>query len=674
VITLSNGIVSLTLDDQARLVSFENVKSGKGNIISRPRPIFRCVLQNGENWEDMAYAENAEMTMAVSGDTATIQASALNTRMGKQDIQLALTIRLEGEKALFGAVIDNHSNATVNDFYFPCIGAIKTLGEGKPGLLYPDLYGEYHTDICNELADLQTWDGQQELTRPYPYSLSMQWMSLIDQKQCLYMAAHDSLFHATSLRAIGSEDRDVTLEIDKMAFVAPGEKWAAPEYVVWLYEGAWQDGADEYAAWAKTWRHPVTPKKWMQEMNGYFLVINKQQFGDEIWPYEEIPHLYDQALEHGCDTVGLFGWYQTGHDNYYPDLEVSHTMGGEELLRKGIKNIQERGGHVTLYHQGHLMDVGSPFYKEIGHKLEGKSRWGTPYFEQYNKYSESDYLRQYTKKTFSTVCPWCKEWHELMQEKTHWIHGFGADGVLFDQIGGISPTPCFDQSHGHTKPSLSYAQGRLKLLPAIRQAADEHENFAFMTETNTDVYSQFIDCIHGIGSRTGAKGERASFQEKKRPMVFNCPEMFRHCFPETISTLRNSRPYLHPRMADYALCYGFRFELELRYLKDKRFVDANQHPEWKEHAQAVCALRKKHMNLLLKGAYSCDRELAKLNPVLHHGVFTNGNEKCLVLWNDTDEAISLNLGSHKVDRWETAENAGEGAPDTVPANTAIVLF
>ena len=94
-IALSNGILALTLDDHAHLISFENLKTGKGNIIARPRPIFRCVLQNGENWEDMAYAEKAEMTTVVSGDTATIQVSALNTRMGRQNIELTLTIRLE---------------------------------------------------------------------------------------------------------------------------------------------------------------------------------------------------------------------------------------------------------------------------------------------------------------------------------------------------------------------------------------------------------------------------------------------------------------------------------------------------------------------------------------------------------------------------------------------------
>ena len=673
--TICNDFISLTLNDKAYLTSLENLKNGKGNVIARPRPIFRAVLQNGENWEDVVFADNCDMSIAAEGECLTVQVNKVGTNMGEQDIRMTLTLRLDGEKVHCGAVIDNHSQTTLNDFFYPCVGAIKTLGEGKPGLLYPELYGEYHTDIISELSNAQNWDGWCELVKPYPYTLSMQWMTLIDGEQCLYLTGHDSLFHASSLRAVGGEEEDVTLEMGKLGFVEPGETWECPEYVMWLYEGAWQQGADEYRAWASTWRKPVTPKKWMQDMNGYFLVINRQQYGDINWPYEEIPKLYDQAVEHGCDTVGLFGWFESGHDNKYPDLEVSHSMGGEQLLKDGIKAVHDKGGHVTLYYQGHLIDVGTDFYKNRGgEQMAGKSWWGTPYWEEYSKYSESDFLRRYSRKMFVTVCPWCEEWHQLMAGRADWVRSFGADGILYDQIGGINPTPCFDKSHGHSKPSLSYSQGRMKLLPAIRKSVDKYDEYSFMTETITDIYSQYIDCIHGIGSRTGGKAERASFCANQRPMVFNFAEMFRYCFPDNISTLRNPRPYLHPRMADYALTYGFRFEVELRYLKDKAFVESNSHPEWKEHAQAVCALRRKYADLLLHGVYSNDPALAKANPALVHGVFTNGDKKCVVVWNDADEALPVDLTGYKALRWATAYEEGEGSMETIPANTAVVFF
>ena len=672
--TISNSFISMTVDGRARLTALQNLRTGKGNIISRPVSLFRAVLINGENWEDVAFAGDAHLCIAAQGNTMTVRADRLTTRMGTQEILLTLTLRLDGEKVRFGARIENRSDTIVNDFYYPCIGAIKTLGEGRPGLLYPNNYGEYHADIIDELSARQTWDGQCELTTPYPYTLSMQWMTLIDGEQCLYLAGHDSRFYASSLRAVGGEERDVTLEMGKMAYVEPGETWTCPEYVLWLYEGAWQQGADEYRDWATTWRRPVTPRRWMQDMNGYFLVINRQQFGDTLWPYEEIPALYDLAQEHGCDALGLFGWFESGHDNRYPDLEVSASMGGEELLREGIRTVQDRGGHVTLYVQGHLIDMETRFYRSGGQAMEGKSRWGTPYYEQYSKYAESDFLRFYSRKIFVTVCPWCRDWHALMAERAQWVRSFGADGILYDQIGGINPTPCFDKTHGHSKPSLSYTQGRLKLLPAIRESVDRHSGYAFMTETITDVYSQYIDCIHGIGSWSGAKAERADFLAHRHPAVFNAPEMFRHTFPETISTLRNARPYLDPRMANYALCYGFRFEVELRYLKDRQFVEENRHPEWKAYARAVCALRRKHASLLLNGRYRCDPSITRANPALLHGFFTDGDAACIVLWNDTDEAQPVHAGKYAVTRWETPDEEGEGMPKHVAPNSVVVLF
>ncbi|MEG0768227.1 MAG: hypothetical protein RR482_10960, partial [Clostridia bacterium] len=77
------------------------------------------------------------------------------------------------------------------------------------------------------------------------------------------------------------------------------------------------------------------------------MVINKQQFGKECFPYDQLPALYKTAQAHGCDVLGLFGWYDTGHDNGYPNLEPSPTMGGVEGLAKGIAAVQAMGGHVT---------------------------------------------------------------------------------------------------------------------------------------------------------------------------------------------------------------------------------------------------------------------------------------------------------------------------------------
>ena len=675
-VTLNNGILSLALDEKAQLTHFENVAAGTGNLIVRPEPIFQVILATGDDWEDTFYARDADLTVQTDGEQIVIDVRALHNRKGDRDVRIRMTMRLQGDQVSFGAQIDNRSGSTVVDFYYPCLGAMNALDGQRPGLAWPRQYGEYHTDIIAELRSSTLRDGLFELSETYPGHLSLPWIALKGGRDCLFLCSRDPQFQATAFRAVSHEEGELSLMLDKMAFVRPGACWEAPECLAALYEGSWQKGAEDYRDWANaTWRHRVTPKQWVRDMHGYFLVIEKQQFGDILWPYDQIPALYEQAKSYGCDTLGLFGWYESGHDNMYPDLEVSTSMGGEAKLREGIDAVHKAGGHVTLYYQGHLIDINSPFYKRRGGDVECKSKWFTPYYEMYNKFSGSEFLKNFTRKTFSTACPYCREWQELMAEKADWIHSLGVDGVLYDQIGGRPPTPCFNTAHGHDNPSDSYSRGRVNLLSRIRSQVDTHEGFAFWTENMVDLYAQYIDCVHGTGNYPDLKpGARAAFTKKGGPMVLKAPEYYRHSFPEDLSTVRNWRPHISPRVANYCLCYGFKYEMELRIEKDLQFLANGGNEAWRQYAFTVSQLRMKHRALLMDGSYACDPAIEKANPALQHGLFTGDGGRCLVLWNDGDETLPIDLAGFAASRWESATDAGEGAPACIGPQCALVLF
>jgi hypothetical protein len=415
-------------------------------------------------------------------------------------------------------------------------------------------------------------------------------------------------------------------------------------------------------------------------MNGYFLVINKQQYGDELWPYDTLPELYEHAMAHGCDTLGLFGWYHSGHDNQYPDLEVSGTLGGEKALKENIKKVQAEGGHVTLYYQGHLMDTGTKFYKEKGHLMEGRTRWNTPYLEEYSKFHNSEYLKKFSRKLFATVCPSCTQWHDLMAKRADWIASFGADGMLYDQIGGMPPYPCFNDEHPHVngRPSLSYTQGRLKLLGRLHDQAKSHgREYAFMTEHETDVYSQFLDALHGIATNPGPPAGRRRDGNSMLNLASSFPEMFRYCFPETILTLRNPNPFLDPRYVNFAFLYGFRYEMELRYLKDRDVIRQDMHREWKEYAFAVGRLRKKYEDVLLTGVYREQEGIQNNNPQILCELFEGETRSAIALWNDTNDIqqVDLSVAGSQIVSWETVDGSGEGMLKLLkPGAVAILLL
>ena len=678
---LQNQYIRLEVDEKARLTHLERLKSGRGNVIVTPADgLFRIVMQAGDNWEDVAFPKDQTYEIAVTGNEMLIRVRKLKTKDHTVSVALQMRVRLEEDKLLFDAEIQNNDTVMVNDFFFPVIGRIQTLSGGKPELLWPNCAGQKIPDIGAHVGTMGGWDAERVMSGTYPGLLSMQWMSLIDDTECLYFAGHDNLFHTSVLRVLGSEEHDVTLEMDKLCFVRAGETWQCPPYVVWLYEGDWHAGVREYMQWADTWRKPVAKADWIRNMNGYFLVINKQQYGDELWPYHTLPELYDLAEAHGCDTLGLFGWYHSGHDNQYPDLEVSPTLGGSDTLRENIKAVQARGGHVTLYYQGHLMDTGTRYYQEKGHLLEGRTRWNTPYLEEYSKYHNSEYLKKFSKKLFATVCPSCTEWHDMMAERADWIASFGANGMLYDQIGGMPPYPCFNDSHPHLhgRPSLSYTQGRLRLLRRLHEQAKSHgSEFAFMTEHETDVYSQFLDALHGIAINPGpATGYRRD-GDPMLTLASPFPQMFRYCFPETILTLRNPKPFLDPRYVNFAFLFGFRYEMELRYLKDQECIRQDAFKEEKEYACAVAKLRKKYADVLLLGTFRDQDGIENKNPAVQCALFAGETRTAVALINDTPDKqpVQLCFDGMRPVMWETICDSGQKMLETLePGQAAVVIL
>lgn len=688
-VTLKNEKLRLDLDDKGRLAWLEDLTSGNGNRIAQPKPICRAAIlrtedaaKMGENKEDAAFCENQDVSVTLEGDTAVVTVKNLKTNMGEKQATLRLTVRLDGDHVRFGGTVTNESDSCIDELFYPCVGALDSLGEGEADLLFPNQSGERVNQIVPVLKHREGRESLHEMAETYPGHLSMSWMMLTDNKNCLYLGAHDPLFHVVSLRAKGDEfgRGGVSLEMDKMCFVKKGETWEIPEFVLRMYQGSWREGADEYAAWASTWRHPIEPTEWMRKLNGYFLVINKQQFGNECWPYDTLPELYDHAQAHGYDCLGLFGWYHTGHDNNYPDLEVSPTMGGAEGLKAGIQAVHEKGGRVTLYYQGHLMDLNSPFYRAEGEKWESKNIWGNPYYEFYPKFCYSDMLRMFSRKAFSTICPSVTKWHGMMAERIDWVASFDADGALYDQIGGMPPYLCFNPAHNHVngKPSLSYTQGRLRLLPAIRQRVAQHEQFAFMSEHITDLYSQFLDCVHGIGSAPSArKGGMTAGPGMRNPTpgAHMMPELFRYCFPGTMITLRNPQPQMDERLVNYGFLYGFKFEMELRYDTDQRFIREDAAPERRRYAKQVSDLRRKYEDFLLLGTFRADEGIERANVYAQTFVSADGR-RAVALWNDTDETVvpEVQLTCGRVSAFATVDGEGEGMPASMAPNSVALLL
>ena len=154
------------------------------------------------------------------------------------------------------------------------------------------------------------------------------------------------------------------------------------------------------------------------------------------------------------------------------------------------------------------------------------------------------------------------------------------------------------------------------------------------------------------------------------------PQLFRYTFPDAMCTVRNPKPYMAERMVNYAVAFGCKFEMELRYLTDQRDIRNDAEPEMRKYARAVADLRRKYEDYLLLGTFRADEGIENDDPSLIATRFLGENGKSvLVLWNDAEETrpVQLKLSGMKAMRYETIVGSGEGMPAFLEANSLAIV-
>jgi hypothetical protein len=674
--TLENGSVRIEIDDQARVVGIVDKHNPGFNLIgSHPEGFWRLNLQKGTSLENMVGSQNQRYRVTTDGKAIVVEVPSV--RMRGQELPIALTFRvtLKGDEIHWSAKVANTSDYTVAEVYMPEIAGLVGLGDAnrKDDLYWPEVLGRKIPDFKStlhpeqdSLANLSVavnrlQDPSIELT--YPSGASMAWTTLNNGRRGLYFAAHDpgALTGAMRAGAHASSGNDLFFSYVKYPFIAPGQTWASADYVVSPYEGDWHVAADKYRAFLQTWRQVRSKPEWVRNTQGMFLVILRQQYGDVMWHYQDLPFLYDQAKKSGLDTVGLFGWTQAGHDNLYPEVHADPEMGGDEGLKAGLSEIAKTGGHSILYLQGALIDPTSKEYPDATAKYAAKNIWGTPYYEFYPKASESSFLHNFSRKAFSPACPGAPGWADLMKSNGKKAMAFNPTGIIYDQIGGMPPYPCF-----HTglegSPSAIFVNGRRSLLDALGTNLHSiRPDAGFMVEHATDVFSQYVDIVHC-----------ARFACFYAPQAF--PELFRYTVPDVIVTARH--PALRPEKAqvNYAFTYGLRFELEIRYRDEIPILRENIHPEMAEYLRRLTQVRARHWNLLGLGRLLNSSLVSSQNGAVRYTLFGDGDSRAVVAWNPSAAAqdARFTLPGYSVQQVDGVNGPGEGSASPLGPNEVRV--
>lgn len=165
--------------------------------------------------------------------------------------------------------------------------------------------------------------------------------------------------------------------------------------------------------------------------------------------------------------------------------------------------------------------------------------------------------------------------------------------------------------------------------------------------------------------------------ESDKPGFINYPELFRYCFPDVIMTIRNPNPFILPRAANFAFTFGLRYEMELRFWKDKDDILADTYAEYREYAGKVTDLRKKYWDVLGYGEFMDETPLVNPNPAVLAKAFVCGDKLALTMWNDSNGCADLKIEvkGYRLIEVSTIEDTWESVPASLlPQQIAIALY
>ena len=476
-----------------------------------------------------------------------------------------------------GRIENNEKGAMLTRFIGPKLPKI-ALDPKTASLYIPEGFGRRVNSFPAKGEKTKPWTGSGAYltleTGLYPSRhFTMPWLALETDAATWYAGVHDA---GARTKKAGVRwyhgEKNADFRFWHLIFVRAGEKWNLPETVFEKLEGNWHAAAKRYRAWYDAARPAVRSATldWTRDLTGWLLVIMKQQNEELMWPYTDIPRLCDVAARNGLNGIGLFGWTVGGHDHLYPDYDADPKMGGAEALRAGIAEAHRRGIRVCIYANGQLQQVGATkFWSEHGDRLAVRKRDGSSYIQTYHKYKDIPVYQ------FALGCLCGEAWYGRMFSLAQQAAGFGADAILYDQLGVQTPFECWGAGHGHPVPAYTHAEERPGFLRRVTAGMlGKNEGFAVFTEglhdSILDTIGMFHACTPGSFMRdvNALRASRASSRAATEPF----PELFRYTFPELVTTTRNPTPMTLRSMVNYAAVFGLRHEIEIRYMPDRAYV------------------------------------------------------------------------------------------------------
>jgi hypothetical protein len=664
---ITNDQVFFSLSADGR--KFELGFAGEAPTLSGGRGLFDMMVALGSRHEWGIAPEEQAAAVTREGGALVARYAKLHHAGAAHDVGIELRFTLDDDSVACEARLDNRSEFVIEEFWFPWIGPFRSLA-AEPAddvLILPDGFGRRVRNPGAHVAQKHTGYMAPDQRRilacgHYPGGpMAMGWFGFYGGGKALGLFSHDESFQTTGLN-IARDTRTTMLSAGfvRYPFLKRGA-WRSPRSLVRLHRGDWHDDAQVYRRWADaTWWSQSPRPKWVDQMHGWQRIIMKHQYGEVFYRYGDLVDVFEGGKPYGITTLFVFGWFKGGHDNGYPSYEADDALGGEAALRKAIAEVQQRGGRVILYANGHLIDVDTDYYRKTGRRICLKTSHGSEYREAYKFSGDGTSLRNFGARAFVGACQSTPEWRQKLIEIGRIMAGFGPDGIFYDQMGGILPYLCFDPSHPHAGPALAQGPGKDANLAAMRKTLIEgHAGRAFGTEHVTDCLDRHVDFVHTATFGMSPAAEAA-------------PEVFRYTFPEIVCSSREIRDETdHVRRMNWAFVFGWRFDVEIWRCRG----DLRQAPAYGAYMAKLNALRDRWSDLLMTGRFVDEAFFERDRRAFIAKGYTSSKRAAIVAWNITDHEHRFMPKLRKMRRFiEGATVSGAFRPgEMLPARSVGVL-
>ncbi len=543
-----------------------DIKPEEGAFIRIRTPVeklWKIVLVNKKNKRELEFTPGDGYSMQHGEGSIAFNVKDKATDGVTMDAQFSITVK-DDAFCFSGSVSCSSGDWMVKELSYPCLSGVET-DAADMAVYWPEELGMYLT-------------GRLERSFTYPcIKGTMPWFLVSSGEAKLYFGSHDPRQGAKTF-SISQDDKTGSLSAGILTPVYSSE-YKIPDVMVKLYSGEWYPAANFYRQWYDSHFKPATPPEWIRNSSGWLLAILKQQNLEVMWPYKEIDRLCDVSDQLAIPAITLFGWGVGGHDRYYPNYQPDNLMGGVSEIKNAIKRAHERGKKIILYANGTIFDTSTDYYRYNGNETIFLKSNGEPSIMYFTKQKNT------TPVIFALACAGSHVWRKTMFDQGLQAVSLGADGIIYDMVGVVTPAPCFNRNHDHA-PGGNDLNYRLQMISGIKTAMKKiNPDFMVMTEGTNDLIIRETEYHHGWGSTCTISQN-------------GFPELFRYTFPEVLITQRNPCPMITRAEANFAAVNGLRHEIESRYPADVEYLIHGTLPTADNYSNVTGPPDVKKMNLV----------------------------------------------------------------------------